>query len=292
MKHYHPAGFAGDRSLGLFQQEGRAGPDAALGRPRHHRNADAPRQRRLRADDRRRSRRGKRVSLDPRAQGRGAARRRPDRRPVHPRLRRRPRRAPPDRSGGDRERRARRRAGSPHPRRAAAPELPRLPCRPLFRLQRRGQLGLSLPRPDRGAEAARGHHHLRTRHLGRAVRQGRLQLRLDAADRSGRHRARDDRLSRRAGRSHDHPQARKYPAPASRCRRGCISAPWGWRRRRPISSARSRRATPAAISTTGGSARARGCIIRWRCRAPSSRSAIRTPRRATANSAAPRSRPR
>ena len=39
--------------------------------------------------------------------------------------------------------------------------------------------------------------------LGRAVRQGRLQLCLDAADRPGWHRASDDRLSRRAGRPHD-----------------------------------------------------------------------------------------
>ena len=35
-----------------------------LGRPRHHRNADPSRQRRLRAHDRRRSRRGERVPLD------------------------------------------------------------------------------------------------------------------------------------------------------------------------------------------------------------------------------------
>ena len=45
-------------------------------------------------------------------------------------------------------------------------------------------LGLSLSRPDRGAEAARGHHDLRARYLRRAVRQGGLQLCLDAADRS------------------------------------------------------------------------------------------------------------
>ena len=121
MKHHLAAGIAGHRSLGIFQQEGHAGPDAALGRPRHHRDADPSRQRRLRADDRRRSRRRKRVPVDPRAQGRGPPRRRPDRRPVHPRLRRRPRRSSPDRAGRDRECRARRRAGGPHPRRAAAP---------------------------------------------------------------------------------------------------------------------------------------------------------------------------
>ena len=112
-----------------------------------------------------------------------------DRRPVPPRLRRGHRRPPPDRPGRDRKCRARRHSGGPHPRHPPAPELPRLSRRTLLRLQRGGILGLSLSRPDRGAEAARGRHHLRTRHVRRAVRAGGLQLCLDAADRSRRHRA-------------------------------------------------------------------------------------------------------
>ena len=59
-----PSRFARQRPMGLFQQEGRAGVDAEIGRSRHHRNADPPRQRRLRADDRQRSRRRERVPLD------------------------------------------------------------------------------------------------------------------------------------------------------------------------------------------------------------------------------------
>ena len=129
MKHHLASGFAGDRPLGLFQQEGRAGADAELGRPRHHRDADASRQRRLRAHDRQRSRRRERVPLDPRAQGHRAPRRRSDRRPVHSRLRRRRRRASADRAGRDRECRTRRRAGSAHSRRPAAPE-PATPAMP------------------------------------------------------------------------------------------------------------------------------------------------------------------
>ena len=84
----------------------------------------------------------------------------------------------------DRGRRARRHPGSPHPRRAAAAELQRLPCRQMLRLQRRRVLGLSLSRPDRGAEAARSRHDLRARYVGRTLRPRGLQLRLDAADRS------------------------------------------------------------------------------------------------------------
>ena len=85
-----------------------------------------------------------------------APRRGTDRRSVPARLRRRRRRASADRPGGDRERRARRYAGGSHSRCPAASELQRLPCRALLRLQRRRVLGLSLSRPDRGAEAARG----------------------------------------------------------------------------------------------------------------------------------------
>ena len=39
-----PSRFARQRPVGLFQQEGRAGADAEIRRPRHHRNADASRQ--------------------------------------------------------------------------------------------------------------------------------------------------------------------------------------------------------------------------------------------------------
>ena len=56
-------------------------------------------------------------------------------------------------------------------------------ARALLRLERRGVMGLPLSRPDRGAAPARSHHHLRARHVGRALRQGRLQLRLAPADR-------------------------------------------------------------------------------------------------------------
>ena len=108
----------------------------------------------------------------------------PDRRSVHSRLRRGRRRASVDRAGRNRKRRARRRAGSSHSRRPAAAELSRLPCRPLLWIQRRRELGVSLSRSDRGAEAARGHHHLRTGYVRRAVRKGGLQLRLDPANRS------------------------------------------------------------------------------------------------------------
>ena len=193
---------------------------------------------------------------------------------------------------GDRRRGARRCPGGAHPRRAAAPQLSRLPRRALFRLQRRGELGFPLSRPDRGAEAARGHHHLRTRYRGRAVRQGGLQLRLDAADRSGRHRAFHHRLSRRARRSRHHPQAREHPAQCQGAGAAAFRHDGAGAVGSRISSVRFRRAIPAAISTTGGSARARGCIIRSRCPARFSRSEIRTPPRATANSAAPPSRPR
>src|ERR1700738_1568265 len=52
------------------------------------------------------------------------------------------------------------------------PSCPARPRRRLLRSQRRGELGFSLPRPDRGAEAARSHHDLRTRHVRRAVCKG------------------------------------------------------------------------------------------------------------------------
>ncbi len=70
-----------------------------------------------------------------------------------------------------------------------------------FRQQRGGVVGLSLQRSARGAEEARGHHDLRGRRERRAqLGAGRLQLSLDAADRSLRRRASHHRLSRRARR--------------------------------------------------------------------------------------------
>ena len=153
-------------------------------------------------------------------------------------------------------------------------------------------LGLSLSRPDRGAEAARGHHHLRARHLGRA------SMRKRSTTTSGRRRPTPmascippSTIPACASTTPPSGSARTS-CRASRCRRDCISAPWDSRRRKPISSARSRRATLAATSTTGASARARGCSIRSQSPAPISRSAIPTPRKATASSAAPQSRPR
>ena len=70
------------------------------------------------------------------------------------------------------------------------------------------------------AEAARGLHHLRDRHLGAAqLGPGGLQFPLDPADRPVRRGPQDDRLSRRAGRPQDgageprHPQERAHPDP-------------------------------------------------------------------------------
>src|ERR1700724_1175681 len=48
-----------------------------------------------------------------------------------------------------------------------------------------GALGISLSRFERAPEAAKSHPDLRTRHNRRAVRQGGLQLCLDAADGPG-----------------------------------------------------------------------------------------------------------
>ena len=123
-------------------------------------------------------------------------------------------------------------------------------------------LGLSLSRPDRGAEAARGHHHLRARHLRRAAtpRRSTIIVWTPQTDPDGIVHPTIDYPGVRV--DHATCGSAKTSCPTSRCRRGCISAPWGSRRRKPISSARFRRATPAATSTTGASARARECIIR------------------------------
>ncbi len=131
-------------------------------------------------------------------------------------------------------------------------------------------------------------HHLRDRRLRAAqLGPGGLQFPLDAADRSVRRGAQDDRLSGRAGRPHHrageprHPQERADSDPTA-FRRNGPSPP-----RRRTSSTRSRPVISAATWTTGASARARPCTIRSRCRARCSRSAIPTPRRAIRNCAAP-----
>ena len=108
-----------------------------------------------------RSGRRERVSLDPGAQSRRSSRRGPNQRSVPAGVRRRARRSSPNRTGSDRERRTWRYSRSPHPRCASTSELQRLPCRALLRLERRSIMGISLQRPDRGAEAARGHHDFR-----------------------------------------------------------------------------------------------------------------------------------
>ena len=108
-------------------------------------------------------------------------------------------------------RRARRHPGGAHPRRdAAALRQPEVHGQGL-RQQRRRLVGLPLQGPDRGAEAARGDHDLRGRRDRRArLGEGRLQLPLDAADRSVRRGPQDHRLSRRAGRSqHDQGELRR-----------------------------------------------------------------------------------
>ena len=84
-----------------------------------------------------------------------------------------------------------------------------------------------------------------------------LQLRLDAADRPFRRRAPDHGLSRRPRRSRHDREDRPRRSPASAFRRGRISASSPWRRANPTWSIPSRRAISAAISTTGGRARAR-----------------------------------
>ena len=231
--------------------------------------------------------------VDARTQGGGAARLGADRGPVHPRLRRRRRRASPDRPGGDRE------VPSPatclevrildvRPR----PACQGLPCRQVLRLQCRGELGLPLSRPDRGAEAARGHHDLRTGYVGRAVRQGGLQLRLDAADRSRRHSC--IRPSITPASASIMPRSSKRENILQECQSAGAAAFWHHGPRalgrgfRVVDSAELHRWQHRRLARRQGRAR---CTIRSRCRARFSRSAIRTPRRATANSAVPPSRP-
>ncbi len=179
------------RSTGAFQQGGQTCADDKIGRSRDHRDAHASREQRLRADDQGRSARKRSFAGQRTRRRSGAAER--------------------DRSKAS-SNSARERAWGcisspvPSPSRALSPatfwrfassrcgraELQRLLRRPLLRLERRRILGFSVSRPHRRAPAARGHHHLRTRYVGRASRESRLQLRLDAANRSGRPRPSDD----------------------------------------------------------------------------------------------------
>ena len=115
-------------------------------------------------------------------------------------------------------------------------------------------------------EAARGDHHLRGRRHRRA-RLGESRLQLPLARQYGpvRRRAPDHRLSRRARRPHQddaqlrRPQGRARADPSAFRHDGPRAQ--GGRHRRT----RSRRATPAATSTTGASARARRCTTRSPC---------------------------
>ena len=258
---------------------------------RHHRDADPSRQRRRRAHGQGRSRRRERLLWDQGQEGRRSPRRRPDRRQAaRPRRRRRLRRPHLHRPGLVR---------------GAEPgdilevrilDVKPRPCaNPAYAGKSFGSNAaawwgfhykelITEPKP-REVITIYEIDATRAAQLG----PGGLQFPLDAADRSVRRGAQDHRLSRRAGRPHDgageprHPQERAHPDPPAFRRDGRGAE--GSR----LSSTRSRPATSAATSTTGASARARPCTTRSRCPAACSRSAIRTPRRATPSCAAPRS---
>ena len=140
---------------------------------------------------------------DKTAQGREPARRRADGRlALRARRGRRPRRAHLHRPGRREGRRARRHPRGAHPRREAAPvREPRVQGQEL-RQQRRRVVGLPLQRPARRSPSrARSSRSTRSTPTGeRNWAKARLQLPLDAADRSVRRRAQDHRLPGRAGR--------------------------------------------------------------------------------------------
>ena len=148
---------------------------------------------------------------------------------------------------------------------------------------RRRLVGLPVPRPHRGAEAARGHHHLRTRHLGRTGRPRRLNyVWTPQTDPDG-----------IVHRTIDYPGVRVDHALVERRQNilANVTVParlhFGTMGLAPSESDFVSSIPPsytAGISTTGASARARGCTTPWPYRAPISRSAILTPPRATANS--------
>ena len=99
-------------------------------------------------------------------------------------------------------------------------------------------------------------------------------------------RAQDHRLPRRARGPRVHQGEPRHPEERARAGPSAFRRAWGWRRRRPTWWTRSRRATRAATSTTGASARARRCITRSPSPARCSRWATRTPRRAIRSCAA------
>jgi hypothetical protein len=88
-------------------------------------------------------------------------------------------------------------------------------------------------------------------------------------------------------RTHDSAHCRASSSPFVR-----ISAPWAWRRKPHSGCRRCRPVTTVAMSTTGVSGQAGPCTTRCRCPAPCCPSVTRTSRRATAKSAALRSRHR
>ena len=131
-------------------------------------------------------------------------------------------------------------------------------------------------------------HHLRDRHQRTAqLGAGGLQLPLDAADRSVRRRAQDHRLSGRAGRPLDrpgeprHPEERAHSDPAAFRRDGPGAE--GGRHRRLDPAGLLRRQHRQLAHRQGRDDVLSGRGAGRRC----SRSAIRTPRRAIPNCAAP-----
>ena len=198
INHYHVPATAETVHWGYFSKslkplvEVESGDFVTIETLTHHANDDAG------AHGEGRSRRRERLLLGQDAQGREPPRRRTDGRvAVRARRRRGLRRAHLHRPGGGQGRRGRRHPRGAHPRRApAAVRQCRVQGQEL-RQQRGGVVGLSLQRPDRGAEEARGHHDLRGGRQRRArLGQGAVQLPLDAADRSVRRGAQDHRLSR------------------------------------------------------------------------------------------------
>ena len=150
------------------------------------------------------------------------------------------------------------------------------------RQQRRRVVGLPLQRPDRGAQDARGHHDLRGGRQRRArLGQGALQLPLDAADRPVRRGAQDHRLPGRAGRpQHDQgelgrAEERARADPAAFRDDGPGAGRGGHGRLHP---AQLHRRQHRQLAHRQGR---HDVLPGRRCPARCSRSAIRTPRRAT-----------
>ena len=278
-----------DRSLGLFQQDAEAAGRDRLRRFRHHRDADPSRRRRSRPHGQGRSRRRERLSLDQGQEGREPPRRRPVDASLKAAARARAWACTSDRAGVRARRRAGRHSRGAHRRcRRRALRQSRVQGQDV-RHQRRGVVGLPLQRPDRRAEGARGRSRSTRwtpsgeRNWAKAVYNFQW---VPQTDPFGVVHKTIDYPGVPVDHSHDQAQLRRaqgHPrADPSAFRRARPRAEGGGHRRYA-----SRRAIPAATSTTGASARARRCTTRSRFRARCSRSAIRMPRRATANCAAP-----